>query len=207
MPLIDYLKLYGTNAAEVLDQGEQLLDMGLYREPLIGDESKLGRTIDELSPRLRERVERRGGQTVTGSDRFVQGFDVLAGGLRVNPHRIDRIFGRISGVGGRDSVAGRMWRAGRNRVGGTYYAVTGHRLLLLGTDKVGLRVYRVLFDVPRAEVASAVRKGKILFQRGRVEIRFTDGSMLALTPGMVSTARARSLVAALSSPMSPGEAS
>src|SRR4051812_37094471 len=108
MPLIDYLRLYGADVAKLLDHGEQLLDMGLYREPLIGDESKLGRTVDELSPRLRERVERRGGQPAAGSDRFVQGFDLLSGGVQVNPHRIDRLFGGVSGVGAPGSIAGRL---------------------------------------------------------------------------------------------------
>jgi hypothetical protein len=202
MPLINYVRLYGAEVAHVLEVGERLLDMGPYREPLIGDESRLLRTPDELSPRLRRLVEERGPlpDRSERSDRFIEGFDPLMGGLQVNPRRIDRLMGGISGEGGSGSVAGKLWRAPRSHAGSTYYAVTDRRLLLLATSKPSATDYRIIFDTPRNSVTSAARCGKLLFQRGRVEVRFTDGSMKAWTPGMVSAARARSLVAALSGP-------
>jgi hypothetical protein len=196
MPLINYVKLYGAEVAKVLDRDERLIEMGLYREPLLGDESRLERTTDELSGGPRGPVDER--DRSGGTDKFVQGFDPLAGGLQVNPRRIDRALGGLSGVGGAASLAGRMWRAGRHHDGSAYYAVTERRLLLLGTTRPGAGDYHILVEVPRAEVASAARRGKLLFQRGRVEVRFTDGSMKAWTTATLSTGRARSLVAALS---------
>src|SRR4051794_4627384 len=97
MPLINYVKLYGAEVAKVLDRDERLIEMGLYREPLLGDESRLERTTDELSggPSGPDERDRSG-----GTDKFVQGFDPLAGGLQVNPRRIDRALGGLSGVGG-----------------------------------------------------------------------------------------------------------
>jgi hypothetical protein len=167
--------------------------MGLYREPLIGDESRLERTADEADPRRSER-----GEPPTRSDAFVQGFDPLRGGLQVNPRRIDRLLGGVSGAGAPGSVAGRLWRAAKEYDGSTYYAVTERRLLLLGAARPGSGEYRSLCEVPRAQVASATRRGKILLQRGRVEVHFADGSMKAWTTAMLTAARGRSLVAALS---------
>jgi hypothetical protein len=137
------------------------------------------------------------------SDKFFQGFDLFRGGVQVNPDRINRLMGGISGEGGTDSMAGRLWLAAnsRDRGGSTYYAVTERRLLLLTEAKINSGDYQILFELPRSAVASVARKGKLLFQRGRVEVRFTDGSMKAWTPGMLSAARARSLVAALSGPI------
>jgi hypothetical protein len=202
MPLINYVRLYGSEVAQVLDTGERLLDMGPYREPLIGDEGRLLRTPDELGPKLRRLIEERGPlpERSKRSDRFIEGFDPLMGGLQVNPRHIDRLMGGISGEGGPRSVAGRLWRAPRSHTGSTYYAVTDRRLLLVAASKPGATDYRVIFETPRDSVTSAARQGKLLFQRGRVEVRFADGSMKAWTPGMVSAARARSLVAALAGP-------
>jgi hypothetical protein len=197
MPLIDYVKLYGSDVAKVLDRHETLVDMGSYREPLIGDESRLTRTVDELSPRLRQMVEEHG--PAPRSDKVIEGFDPLRGGIQVNPRRIDRFLGGVSGEGGPGSAAGRLWRAGKGD-GSRYYAVTDRRLLLLAQATVGSGEYQIVFDLPRSDVVSARRRGKLMFQRGRVEVRFSDGSMKAWTTGLLSTARARSLVAALSGP-------
>jgi hypothetical protein len=199
MPLINYVKVYGAEVAKVLDAGERLLDMGRYREPLIGDESRLLRTPEELSPGVRRLVQKHG-PLPERSDKLVEGFDPLMGGLQVNPRRIDRFMGGISGEGGPASLAGRLWRAPRSHPGSTYYAVTDRRLLLLAASGPGAADYRIIFEAPRAAVVSAARRGKLLFQRGRVEVAFTDGSMKAWTPGLLSSARARSLVAALSRP-------
>ncbi len=205
MPLVNYLKLYGNDVAAVLRPGEWLIDMGPYREPLIGDESRLDRAVDELSPRMRRHVEQHG-TPPPASDRFVQGFDPLAGGLQVNPSRIDRWLGGPTGEGGAGSAAGRLWRAARAHDGAPCYAVTDQRLLLLGEGRPGSGDFRIIFELPRAAVASASRRGKLLLQRGRVEVRFTDGSMKAWTPGMLFAARARSLVTALNGPVTRVEA-
>jgi hypothetical protein len=204
MPLIDYLKHFGAAAGKVLQPDERLIDLGLYHEPLVGDESRLIRTRDELSPRLRRHVDEHG-PLPPRSDKFFQGFDLLRGGLQVNPDRINRFLGGVSGEGDAESLGGRWWRTAKsdqNRWDSLEYAVTDRRLLLL-TDKsrgAGGTEYKILFELPRPTVASAARRGKLLFQRGRVEVHFTDRSMIAWSTGMLSTARARSLVAALSNP-------
>jgi hypothetical protein len=56
MPLIDYVKLYGADVAKALRPSERLLAMGVYREPLVGDDSRLTRTPDELDARPGWRV-------------------------------------------------------------------------------------------------------------------------------------------------------
>jgi hypothetical protein len=197
MPLINYVKLYGADVAKVLEPDEQLIDMGLYQEPLIADGSRLERTVDEVSPRMRRAVERHRALPPSPVT-FAQGFDVLRGGPQASPDRINRLVGGICGEGGADSIAGRLWRAAERHDGSSYYAVTVRRLLLLAENLNGSVKYQILFDLPRSAVASAALSGKLLFQRGRVEVRFTDGSMKAWTPGIVFAARGRSLVAALS---------
>jgi len=198
MPLIDFVQVYGQDVAKLLDRHERLLAMTGYNEPLIGDESRLGRTLDELSPRMRRYAEKRGAPPQL-SDRFVQGFDPL-NGILVNYNRIDRFMGGISGEGGPGSIAGRMWRAGEKPPGdgSLYVAATGRRLLVLSMN-TRTQEFTIVFEVARSDIASARRAGK-LFQRGRVEVRFTDGSMKAFTTAIFSTARARTLVAALSGP-------
>jgi hypothetical protein len=113
----------------------------------------------------------------------------------------------LSGAGAATSVAGRMWRAGKDQTGGfVEWAVTDRRLLLLKGDIAVNRTYTILYEVPRSSVASAARRGKLLFQWGRVEVSFTDGSMLAWNAALLDVSAARSLVAALSGPIQPGGA-
>lgn len=197
MPLIDFVKIYGPDLVKLLGRDEHLLAMAGYSEPLIGDESRLGRTVDELSPRMRRHIDKYG-PPPEPSDKFVQGFDPLMGGILVNYNRIDRFMGGISGEGGPESMAGRLWRAVKEPSSGSHYvAVTGRRLLVLSMS-IPTHEFTIAFEAPRSAIASARRVGKLFFQRGRVEVRFTDGSMKAFTTAMLSTARARSLVAALS---------
>jgi hypothetical protein len=202
--LFNHLKHFGGDAERVLQPGERLLDLGLYHEPLAGDESRLARTTDELSPRMRRQVDEHGAQPPP-SEKLVEGFDPTIGGLQVNQSRIDRLLGGLSGAGAADSVAGQWWRAVKGRAqrwDTTEYAVTDRRLLLLTsrTRGAGNTEYKIMHEVPRRRVSSAVRRGKWLFQRGRVEVRFTDGSMIAWSAGLLSTRRAHALVAALAGP-------
>jgi hypothetical protein len=197
MPLINYVKLYRADVASVLEPGEQLIDMGPYQEPLIADGSRLERTVDEVSPRMRRAVERHRALPPS-PDASAQGFDLLRGGPQAGPDRINRFVGGSCGEGAADSVAGRLWRAAERHDGASYYAVTVRRLLLLAESLSDSVKYQILFDLPRSSVASAALSGKLFFPRGRVEVRFTDGSMKAWTAGTVFAARARSLVAALS---------
>jgi hypothetical protein len=197
MPLIDFAKIYGPDVAKLLGPDERPLVMASYNEPLIGDESRLTRTVDELSPRMRWLIDKYGPPPAP-SEKFVEGFNPLLGGLLVNYDRIDRFMGGISGEGGPESMAGRLWRAVNKPSGrGLYVTVTGQRLLVL-SKSVAEEEFTIVFESPRSAITSARRAGKLLFQRGRVEVRFTDGSMKAFTTAMLSAARARSLVAALS---------
>jgi hypothetical protein len=198
MPLIDFVKLNGPDVARLLGRNERLLDMAAYSEPLIADESRLARTVDELGPRMRAHVDKRG-WAPPPSHGPIGGIDPLSG-VQVNHEYIPRLMGGVAGAGAPDSMAGRMWRAVKKVGGGALYcAVTDQRLLVVAHDLASDR-FAIVFDVPRSAVRSAIRKGKLLLQRGRIELRFTDGSMKAFTTGMLSTARARSLVATLSAP-------
>lgn len=181
MPLIDHVKLYGEDVSKVLQPGERLLAMGFFTSDL-GDKERLP---DHDGP--------------LPSDKFFLGFKLLAGGLRTNPHRFDRFFFGVSGIGGRSTIAGQFFRVTEDTRISPHYAVTDRRLLLLHEEKTGSGDYRIVFETPRSTVASAARRGR-LFQRGRVELTFTDGSMKALTTGMLFTGRARQLVRALHTP-------
>jgi hypothetical protein len=107
---------------------------------------------------MRRHVDKHGPPPAT-SDKLIQGFDPLMGGLQVNPNRFDRWLGGVSGEGGADSVAGRLWRAARPG-GETSCAVTDRRLLLLSEAKLNSGEYRIVFEAPRTAVASAARRGK-----------------------------------------------
>lgn len=204
MPLFNQRKLFGDDVAKVLQPGEQLLALGPFHEPLNGDESKLELEEHELGKFEREFLRQHGHRPET-SDSFFQGIDWT--GVHINPDRIRRAMSGLSGAGAATSVAGRMWRAGKDQTGGfVEWAVTDRRLLLLKGDIAVNRTYTILYEVPRSSVASAARRGKLLFQWGRVEVSFTDGSMLAWNAALLDISAARSLVAALSGPIQPGGA-
>jgi hypothetical protein len=201
MPLINYLKVSGPSVRKVLEPDERLIDLGLYLD-MFGDDSRLARRVDELPARMRRYVEENGSPPPR-SDQWIEGFDIRLGGLQVNQNRIARFLGGLTGEGAADSIAGLWWRATTNSTehwDHIEYGVTDRRLLLLthksSVDEID--PYKILYSVPRSQVVSARRKAKLLFQWGRVEVRFTDGSMIAWCTGMLSSARARSLVATLS---------
>jgi hypothetical protein len=202
VPLFNQVKLFGDDVAKVLEPGERLLALGAFHEPLNGDDSKLELEDHELSP-LQQRFLREHGHRLPNSDKFIQGVDWL--GVHVNSDRIRRAFSGLSGVGSPPSIAGRMWRASKDG-SGVEWAVTDRRLLLLKSDTAVNRTYTVLFSVPRSLIASAARRGKLLFQWGRVEVSFTDGSMLAWNAALLDVSAARALVAALSGSVQTGEA-
>jgi hypothetical protein len=201
VPLFNKVKIYGDVVAKVLEPGERLLALGTFHELLNGDDSKLERADHELSP-LQQRYLREHGHRIPTSDRFFQGVDWL--GVHVNSDRIDRALSGLCGVGAPDSIAGRMWRASKD-ASGVEWAVTDRRLLLLASDMALDTTYTIVFSVPRSSIASAARRGKLLFQWGRVEVTFTDGSMLAWNAALLDVSAARTLVAALSGPGQTGE--
>ncbi len=212
--MIDFLRLYATEVGALMSPGETVLDMGRYREPP-GDASRLERTPDEP------------GAGVASADRLVTGFDPLVGGIQTDARRIDWFLAGSKGSGSPGSIAGQLWRgaqgrgaqgrgaqgrgaqgraaqgrgaqgrAAQGRSETFFYAVTNRRLLLLAARGVGpQRAFRVAWEVPRSAVAAAAPRGRLL-QAGRVEVAFTDGSTKAWTTATFSAARARTLVAAL----------
>jgi hypothetical protein len=202
VPLFNQVKLFGDDVAKVLEPGERLLALGAFHELLNGDDSKLELEDHELSP-LQQRFLWEHGRRLSTSDKFFQGVDW--GGIHINPDRLRRAFSGLSGVGSPDSIAGRMWRASKD-ASGVEWAVTDRRLLLLTSDTAVNKTYTILFSVSRSLIASAARRGKLLFQWGRVEVSFTDGSMLAWNAALLDLSAARALVAALSGSGQTGEA-
>jgi hypothetical protein len=195
MPFVDYVELHGDDIAKYLEPGERLIDMGPYNEPAIGDESKLELAFEELDPAIQAHLRKNGqSEPPPPSDKLYEGFSFFGGGIQLNHDLINRWIGGLNGIGKPTSVAGRLWRAGQPR-GFDACAVTTYRLLFLIEPKS--RDFRIAFEVPRHHIASAELRGKLFFQRGRVEVRFTDGSMIAWTPGMLFATRGRMLVAAL----------
>lgn len=186
--MIDFLRVYANEVGALIPPGEIVLDMGRYREPP-GDVSRLERTPDEP------------GAGIPPADRLVTGFDPFAGGVQTDARRIDRFLAGSKGAGSPSSMAGRLWRAARGQGETFFYAVTNRRLLLLAARGAGpQRPFRVAWEVPRSSVVVAARHGRFL-QAGRVEVGFSDGSAKAWTTGTFSAARARTLVAALTAPL------
>ncbi|MCU7722774.1 hypothetical protein ODJ79_03515 [Actinoplanes sp. KI2] len=79
------------------------------------------------------------------------------------------------------------------------WAVTDRRLLLLDNDRVSPPHFRPLMAVPRAAIRSVRRRGRLFLQWGRVEVTFTDGSMVALVLAMVDVSAAAHFLRALTS--------
>jgi hypothetical protein len=195
VPLLNHVKLSGPYVAKVLDPGESLLAIGLYRPTLNGDDSRLALGDQELSGREQSHL-RETGERLPRSDRFFQGIDWR--GVHVNPRRVNRLLFGLDGDGEADSTAGQMWRAARRPAKGLrHWAVTDRRLLLLRDTFDQDHTWQVLFAVPRPAVRSARRRGKFLLQWGRVEIGFEDGSMLAFLTGFLDMGAARHLVRAI----------
>lgn len=77
------------------------------------------------------------------------------------------------------------------------WAITDRRLLLLDHDLVSPPHFRTLFAVPRAAIRGARRRGRLFLQWGRVEVTFTDGSMVALVLAMFDVSAAAHFLRAL----------
>jgi hypothetical protein len=203
VPLFDHVKLSGEAVSKVLEPGERLLALGGFHQPLSGDESRLERSDDELTS-VEQRFLRETGQRPRQSDTWFQGIDW--GGVHINSDRIQRVLSGLSGAGAVDSTAGRMWRASKSHQHGLLkWAVTDQRLLLL-LDKIGNPPsFEIHFSVDRTLIRSVRRRGKLLFQWGRVEVTFVDGSMIAFLAALLDVGAARQLVRALSDTRRSGD--
>jgi hypothetical protein len=193
VPLFDGVKVYGEAVSTVLAPGERLLAIGGFHTLLNGDESKLERRDHELT-KVEQRFLREHGRRMPSSDRWFQGVDWT--GIHVNSDRFERLLSGLVGIGAVDSYAGRLWRSTKQSRGLLQWAVTDRRFLVL--DSTPSNDYSIPFSVDRADVRSARRRGKLLFQWGRVELRFVDGSMFSFLAAMLDVVAARNLVRALS---------
>ena len=184
VPLLDAVKLYGQAVAEVLEPGERLIAMGVVHTHWSGDTSAL---------------EAEGGDPDRpgSADRLVDGADWT--GVQYNQDRINRFVAGSSGIGSASSHGGRVWQTikARAEIGNLEWAVTDRRLLLLENNEGNPPTFRLHLAVPREAIRSARRRSKILFQWGRVEVTFVDGSMVAMVLAILDISAAGNFVRAV----------
>lgn len=128
---------------------------------------------------------------------------VLQVALQPDSPSLKRMLGGTASEGHLGSWASRLNEAyvsllGKNR--SQYLLVTDRRLLLASGRIFGRDPDNTIhLEIPRAALAAADLEGRP-FTRGRVVIRFTDGSMIALDLGTWRTKAAQSFVQALAAP-------
>jgi hypothetical protein len=185
------MKINGPEIAKVLEPGERLLALGIYRGPHNPDTRGLERTDDELSPFEQRFVQEHG-------HRLPESEKVFEGG-QFNTEMFNLLLSGRAGLGGANSYAGLMWRAGKAMEPGMVeWVVTDRRLLLMKRPQIGATgPWSIGFAVPRSAVRSARRHFKLLFGWGQVEVSFVDGSMLAILAGMLDVGIANQLIRAL----------
>ena len=77
------------------------------------------------------------------------------------------------------------------------WAVTDRRVLLLDNYRINPQRFRLRLAIPRAAIRTAHRHGRLLLPWGRVELTFTDGSMVALVLGVLDITAATGFLRAL----------
>jgi hypothetical protein len=191
VPLHNHVKINGPEIAKVLEPGERLLALGIYRGPLNPDTRGLERADDELSE-FEQRHLREHGERLPRSDKVFE----LG---QFNTDMFNNLMSGTAGSGAADSYAGLMWRAGKAMGPGiVHWAVTDRRFLLIQRPPAGTSgPWTIGFAVPRAAVRSARRHFKILFGWGQVEVTFADGSMLAILAGLIDVGLANQMIRAL----------
>jgi hypothetical protein len=191
VPLLNHVKINGPEIAKVLEPGERLLALGIYRGPLNPDTRGLERTDDELS-RFEQGYVQEHGHRLPESDKVFE-----AG--QFNTDMFNRLMSGSAGAGAADSYAGLLWRAGKAMGPGiVHWVVTDRRLLLMRRPPAGSKgPWTMGFAVPRSAVRSARRHFKILFGWGQVEVTFVDGSTLAILAGLVDVGLANQMIHAL----------
>jgi hypothetical protein len=191
VPLLNHVKINGPEIAKVLEPGEQLLALGIYRGPLNPDERGLERSDDELSG-FEQRYVQEHGHRLPESDKVFE-----AG--QFNTDRFNEALSGSAGTGAVDSYAGRMWRAGAAMGPGiVHWVVTDQRFLLMRRPSAGAKgPWSIGFAIPRSAVRSARRRFKLLFGWGQVEVTFVDGSVLAILAGLLDVGLANQLIRAL----------
>jgi hypothetical protein len=105
VPLLNHVKIHGPDIAKVLEPGERLVALGIYRGP--------------------HHPDTRGLDPQPGQDKLFE----LG---QFNTQIFNRLLSGSAGSGGPDSYAGTMWRAGTAMGPGiVHWAVTDRRFLLL----------------------------------------------------------------------------
>ena len=191
MPLFNAVKIYGAAVAEVLEPGERLLAMGVVHTHWSGDTSALASEGGDPH------------RPASGQG-LVDGIDLT--GVQYNQDRVKGFVAGSSGSGSAGSWGDRVWQAIKARAGtgNVEWAVTDRRLLLLDNDEGNPPTFRLHLAVPREAIRSARRRSKILFQWGRVEVTFVDGSMVALVLALLDLSAAGNFVRALETGVSRG---
>ena len=114
-----------------------------------------------------------------------------------------RALGGYSVVGASGSVAVRVHQLLRDGSTLQYLIVTDRWLAFCDSELAdGRQNFTLRGSVPRGDLVAARRRGK-LGARGRVELYFRDGSMVAVMTGALSTGPAGELLDALGLPSQP----
>ena len=223
---MDYTKIYSADITELLDDEDQVLAIVPYRiahgaERVERDQDP-GQDAGQASGQDRDQdgnqdvAEPRSGPQPPGERRHVQ---QPGPGSRErhpeSPSPLDRLLdidwpwnkidwddklGGTSVAGRPGSLAVRLADGTRHGVS-QFGVVTARRFVVvrrIATDR-----FTLVVEAPRGDVVRVRRRSRP-FQRGRVVIDFTDGSQLAVHTGILLTAQANRLVAALS-PEPPAE--
>lgn len=77
------------------------------------------------------------------------------------------------------------------------WAVTDRRVLLLDNCRINPQRFRLHLAIPRTAIRTARRHGRLLLPWGRVELTFTDGSMVALVLAVLDITAATGFLRAL----------
>jgi hypothetical protein len=204
--------LMGDQIREALDTGETLALLSPIRTHFQGEDLDFSRYAGD-------------GRTDPRTQRIIQGFSFLAGGVQWNTERQNLWFSGSAGWGAPDSWAARAWWVVSFRYASRVMrvlppelrgmplqdsnsraiALTDRRLAFFVSEHVKGRApgegddVVLVLSVPRDQITHAVRRptGLRLFSRGRVEVSFVDGSMIELRLGTIRGGRARRFVTLL----------
>lgn len=166
------------------------------------------RTGEDPTPPVRtDTPDRRGPARRAAEGAAGVAVDLVSGAAFDGPD-VSRWLAGVGSRGGADSQAAWLERLLRNP-GEHYLAATGARLLLVTdrtphTERMRARrtgeaqqPFELVAEIPASQIASLQHRPKLV-ARGRMELAFTDGSMLALQPAAsVLGKEARALVEAM----------
>ncbi len=195
---MDYTKIYRADLAKLFGPGEDVFAVVPYRlaigaEPPPRTSEEVERGLRPLPRGLRRRVadlstreRQRGNRTLLHR---ILDFD-----WPWNRVDVDEKISGTAVTGAAGSVGVRIADATRDRI--RQFGVVTERRFVVVHQQAAAK-FELVTEVPRADMVSAVRRGR-LFQRGRVVIAFADGSSIAVNTGILLTGQARRLVTALS---------